>query len=196
MNARIPQELAPNLFGSSSLDGLVNCEIIIEGANISLLQQSLGVQPSDLPTFDAAGGIVLPRFVDVHTHLDRGYMWPGSPNLDGTFAVARAAATAGMRTWSAEDIRRRMEFSLSCAYAHGTGAIRTHLDWIGEATGTSWSVFAEIREHWKGRIALQAVALFPVELAIDDEVQFLDVVRTVARYGGVLGGVTCLDGVP
>ena len=38
-------------------------------------------------------------------------------------------------------------------------------------------VFAELRDAWKGRIALQAVALFPTELAIDDEAQFRAIVE-------------------
>lgn len=197
LNASIPLEFAPHLFGSASANGLMNCEIVVEGANIASLQQSPPcTQPSDLPSFDAAGGIVLPRFVDVHTHLDRAHMWARSPNLDGTFAGARNAAIEGMEKWRADDIRQRMEFSLACAYSHGTGAIRTHLDWIGEATGLSWSVFAETREHWKGKMTLQAAALFPVELAVDDEAQFLEIVRTVVKYEGVLGGVTCLDEAP
>jgi cytosine deaminase len=89
-----------------------------------------------------------------------------------------------------------MEFGLRCAFAHGTGAIRTHLDSIGKQTAITWPVFAELREEWKDRIALQASALFPVDIAADDELQFRDIVATVARHGGVLGAVTFLGERP
>jgi cytosine deaminase len=98
--------------------------------------------------------------------------------------------------WTAEDVRARMDFSLRCAYAHGTAALRTHLDSLGKQAAISWPVFAEMREAWKNRIALQAVALFPTEVAVDDEPQFRMLVNTVARHGGKLGGITFLGEAP
>ena len=50
-----------------------------------------------------------------------------------------------------------MDFSLRCAYAHGTAALRTHLDSIPPQDAISWPVFEEMRERWKGRIELQGV---------------------------------------
>ena len=50
-----------------------------------------------------------------------------------------------------------MDFALRCAFAHGTGALRTHIDSYPKQTPISWPLFAEMRETWKGRIALQAV---------------------------------------
>ena len=69
----------------------------------------------------------------------------------------------------AEDVARRMDFSLRCALAHGTGALRTHLDSIGAQTAITWPVFAEMRESWRGTIALQAVSLIPLDIVHDDE---------------------------
>ena len=89
-----------------------------------------------------------------------------------------------------------MDFSLRCAFAHGSGAIRTHLDSLGKQAAISWPVFAEMREQWRDRIALEAVALFPVDLAVDDEAAFRAIVETVARHGGILGGITFLGGAP
>ena len=64
-----------------------------------------------------------------HTHLDKGsYLAaPGEP--DGTFMGAlQAVARDREANWSAGDVAARMEFGLSCSYAHGTSAVRTHLD--------------------------------------------------------------------
>ena len=41
-----------------------------------------------------------------------------------------------------QDVRARFEFGLRCAYAHGTRAIRTHLDSIPPQDGISWPLSA------------------------------------------------------
>ena len=48
-----------------------------------------------------------------------------------------------------------------------------------------------MREGWRGRIELQAVALFPLEL-MEDATYLADLVEVVGEAGGVLGGVTFL----
>ncbi len=53
-----------------------------------------------------------------------------------------------------------------------------------------------MREQWRERIALQAVSIFPVEMAVDDEPQFRAIAETVTRHGGVLGGITFLGEAP
>ena len=69
--------------------------------------------------------------------------------------------------WSAQDVRARMEFGLRCAFAHGTAAMRTHIDSLGKQIGISWPVLAELRAEWAGRIALQASPLFGIQFALD-----------------------------
>src|SRR5215831_12989531 len=109
-------------------DGLALADVEIAGSAISRIAP-LGTAPAGAPAVDLDGGQVWPCFVDLHTHLDKGHIWPRSPNLDGTFggAVRAVAADRGNR-WSADDLRRRMEFGLRCSYAHGTRAVRTHID--------------------------------------------------------------------
>src|SRR5258706_513782 len=83
--------------------------------------------------------------VDVDTHIDKGHIWPRRSNPDGTHSGARAAVAADREAhWSADDVRTRMDFSLRCAFAHGTGAVRTHLDSLGRQAAISWPVFAEM----------------------------------------------------
>jgi cytosine deaminase len=195
-NARVPVGLAPILSESAGSARFAPCEIVVDGGRIATIG-SPRAETAGLPAVDLDGSLVLPRFVDMHTHLDKGHIWHRSPNPDGSFLGARTSVAADREAnWTADDVRRRMEFALRCAYAHGTGAIRTHLDSIGKQTAITWPVFAEVREAWKDRIALQAVALFPIDLTLDDEPQFRARVETVARYGGVLGGLTFLGDMP
>jgi cytosine deaminase len=145
--------------------------------------------PVDAPEVALNGAMVWPAFVDCHTHLDKGHIWPRRANPDGTFDGALANVQADREAnWSARDVRARMDFSLRCALAHGTAAIRTHIDSIGKQTAISWGVLREIREDWRGRMTIQASALTPVDMVGESE--FVAVADEVARSGGVLGTVT------
>ena len=136
---------------------------------------------------DLGGGIVMPGFADLHTHLDKGHIWPRASNPDGTPAAALAAVLADReRNWTGQDVATRFDFSLRCAYAHGTVAIRTHIDSLGEQLAISWPVFQAMRTAWAGRITLQGVALVPLSTyatAFDEALA-----DTVAAAGGLLGG--------
>lgn len=139
---------------------------------------------------DMKGAMVFPAFVDMHTHLDKGHIWGRSPNPDGTFMGALTTVGADRTArWTAEDVRRRMEFSLRCAWAHGTRAIRTHLDSIPPQDSISFPVFAEMRERWEGRIDLQAACLIGAE-GFSTDGAFRGTADIVAAHGGVLGMVT------
>jgi cytosine/creatinine deaminase len=198
VNVRAPACLVSGAVLASDHEGLARLDIAIEAGRIaSLLPAGMASQNDDWPAFDMGGGIVLPRLVDVHTHLDKGHIWPRASNPDGSFYGALSTVLADREAnWSAQDVRARIDFALRCAFAHGTGAIRTHLDSLGSQIDISWPLFAEMREQWKDRIALQASAIFRVDVAVDDEPQFRHLVKTVARHGGALGGVTYLGYLP
>jgi cytosine deaminase len=136
--------------------------------------------------------MVLPGYVDMHTHLDKGHIWRRAPNPDGTFMGALNTVQSDSRTnWSAADVRSRMEFMLRCAYAHGTVAIRTHLDSIPPQPEITWPVMAELREIWTGRIELQAVSLAMIEHYADAAGPRL--ADLVAAHGGMLGLVPLMQ---
>ncbi|MFM7444796.1 MAG: amidohydrolase family protein, partial [Tabrizicola sp.] len=60
---------------------LVRVDIAVSGDQI--------VAPvAGMAEFDLKGAMVLPAFVDMHTHLDKGQIWGRTPNPDGTFAGA------------------------------------------------------------------------------------------------------------
>ena len=139
---------------------------------------------------DMQGAMALPCFVDMHTHLDKGHIWPRSPNPDGTFMGALTTVGADrVARWTAADVRARMDFSLRCAWAHGTRAIRTHLDAIPPQDDISFGVFREMRAEWAGRIDLQAVCLIGAgDFSTDGA--FRHTADLVAESQGVLGMVT------
>ena len=161
----------------------------VTGGKISSIA-ARGRSKTPADAIDLAGRIVLPCFVDCHTHIDKGHIWPRKPNPDGTFMGA-LNATGADRTarWSAEDVARRMDFSLRSAYAHGTKALRTHLDSVRPQEEISWPVFETMREKWRGRIDLQAACLLGIE-GVRDKAWFERLAKRVAAAKGVLGVVT------
>ncbi|MEM6356829.1 MAG: cytosine deaminase [Pseudomonadota bacterium] len=160
-----------------------------ERGSIAIRDGRFAEARGDETVLDMKGAVLLPAFVDCHTHLDKGHIWRRCPNPYGTFQGA-LEAVRGDRTanWTQEDVAARMGQSLEAAYAHGTTAIRTHLDTGDHRMETSWAAFAEAREAWAGRVTLQAAALTTLEEMHSDAYE--RIADLVARHRGVLGAVT------
>ncbi|WP_306027867.1 cytosine deaminase [Stappia sp. MMSF_3263] len=189
-NATVPSAVTSGTINHMG-DGLGRADLLIERGEIaSVAPCGLLVGRDDLPAIDLDGGLVLPAFVDMHTHLDKGHIWPRKPNPDGTFPGALTAVSEDRPArWSAQDLRRRMDFALRTAHAHGTAMVRTHLDSIPPQEAISWPVFQEVRRDWADRIEIQASALYGVESLLQPG--FLDHIADIVRdAGGTLGAVT------
>ena len=215
-NARIPscfidsslweQFLILPLTPTLQRDRLFPCHLEIRDGKIIAIATNFQVenQVENLPVIDVKQGIMIPCFVDMHTHLDKGHMWERNPNLDGTFAGALKGVyqdCVEQRNWNYDDLYRRMEFGLKCSYAHGARAIRTHLDCPPHQVATTFQVFRELREKWKEKLTLQAVSL--VQLSYFETKEGEQVADAIADMGGVMGGIAhmspdldrCLDRV-
>jgi cytosine deaminase len=187
-NATVPAVTLDG-FSGPIVDGLAKVDVVVSDGLVQGVLPA-GAAPAELAKTDMKDGMVWPTFVDMHTHLDKGHIWERRSNPDGTFPGALEAVKADREAnWSAADVRKRMEFSLRSAYVHGTSLIRTHLDSLHPQHRISFDVFKEVRDAWKDRIALQAVALFPLDF-MSDEAYFADLVSVVREAGGLMGGVT------
>jgi len=187
-NATVPGVLLADPWSEPDTEGLCRVDIVVDEGRIETIAPAGSV--TGVARLDLDAGMVWPAFVDMHTHLDKGHIWPRRPNPDGTFMGALDAVTADRAAnWSAADVRRRMDFALRSAFAHGTALIRTHLDSSAPQHKISWPVFAEMRETWSGRIELQAVSILSIE-EYRDAAYADDLVATVAAHRGVLGAVT------
>lgn len=146
----------------------------------------------DIPVIDLRDGLVWPCFVDMHAHLDKGHICDRSPNPDGTFASAIETVCAdAQKHWNADDVYRRMEFGLKCSYAHGTKAIRTHIDATGEQGTVSLKVFKALQAEWSDRLILQPASLVSLEYYLTPEGEKL--ADRMAEIGGILGGVAYIN---
>ena len=189
--AQILRAHAPSVDVEANREGLIEVDILIDDGRIADIAASVRAAFGEAPRLALAGGIVLPLFVDAHTHLDKGHIWPRAANPTGAFEGAVPTVLEDrIAHWTAADVAARMEFSLRAAHAHGTSAIRTHIDSAGAQTRISWPVFAAARERWRGKIDLQASPLFVIDLALDPA-HMADIDAMVAEYGtGILGAAT------
>ncbi|AVF02630.1 MULTISPECIES: cytosine deaminase [Devosia] len=185
-NASVPEAL----IGDPKSGALQSVDITIaDGAIATIGSAGSAALPQRV---DLRDDIVLPAFLDLHTHLDKGHIWPRKQNPDGTWIGAlRAVLEDREANWASDDVERRMDFSLRCAYAHGTAAIRTHLDMAPPQHEISWDVFEAMRERWAGRIELQAAGLMGPDTILDDSALRAVATRTKAA-GGILGGSTAV----
>lgn len=188
VNARVPACLLADTsaFIARDKEDLVRADLLIEDGKFARIAPAQSIH-DDL-AIDIGGRQLWPTLIDIHTHLDKGHTVERSPNPDGTFLNARLSTAADRPNWTMPDLRRRMDFGLRCAEAHGVSAIRTHIDTYPETIDRSWPVVRELTQEWADRIALQAVSLCPVDLLMGDYGDH--VARTVAQAHGLLGGVT------
>ncbi|MEB3357985.1 MAG: cytosine deaminase [Synechococcales bacterium] len=199
-NAHVPTSLlrldAPDLLSGPSDprstllgDELAYVDIEIADGLIGAITPA-GQGDRSVPGVDLRRKQVWPCFVDLHTHLDKGHIWERTPNPDRTFEGALQAVQAdSQKFWQADDVYRRMEFGLKCSYAHGTHAIRTHLDSFGEQGRISLEVFQTLQREWADRITLQAVSLVALDYFFTPAGETL-ADGIAATQGGYLGGVT------
>ena len=176
-------------------EGLCLVDVEIAAGTIAQIIPA-GTKPvpssGDIPVVDLQGGLVWPCFVDMHTHLDKGHIWERSPNPDGTFASAIEAVRAdAQKNWNADDVYRRIEFGLKCSYAHGTKAIRTHIDSAAEQGTVSLEVFEALQAEWGDRLILQAVSLVSLDYFLTPAGEKL--ADRIAQIGGILGGVAYMN---
>lgn len=190
-NAHVPLSLLSldhqDIAAKQTKESLCLVDLEITEGRISKILPSNSTEQTT-PSNDLRGGQVLPCFVDMHTHLDKGHIWERSPNPDGTFASALLTVkNDSEKYWQAEDVYRRLEFGLKCSYAHGTKAIRTHIDSFGEQAEISFSVFKALQNTWQDRVILQAVSLVTLDYYQTPEGEAL--ADRIAKIGGILGGV-------
>lgn len=191
-NAHVPGSVLsgnePSITEKQTEEGLCFVDIEISEGQIVQLTPAGTYDSGQIPIVNLRGGQVWPCFVDMHTHLDKGHIWQRTPNPDGTFTSALDAVKTDRQIyWQAEDVYRRMEFGLKCSYAHGTKAIRTHFDSLGEQAEITLGVLKILQKEWSNRIIIQAVSLVsfdyyqtPEGIALADK---------IAESGGILGGV-------
>jgi cytosine/creatinine deaminase len=152
------------------------------------IQALTPVSPANvgIPIADLSDGIVMTCPVDVHTHLDKSQTASRIGKYLHSLDDAVALSGQDRMRWNEADILRRMSFSLRTAFAHGTRALRSHLDWVTPEPPLAWPVAMALRTQWASRVELQWVSICPLRL-FADPVAGEAVASALARGQAILG---------
>ena len=157
-NVKIPSSILEEGKGYElDAEGFCLCDMTVSGGKIVSLEKAAGGKGSmmEFTTLDCEGTVLMPCFVDAHTHMVKNHAHPRARNPTGSINDALFIELNDQPRWAAcpccrpiqmtggsdviideslppcpkaTDVLRRMEFGLASAYHHGTRAIRTHLD--------------------------------------------------------------------
>ncbi|MFO1446825.1 MAG: cytosine deaminase [Opitutaceae bacterium] len=188
-----PTLQAPPDGSDPRLEPWAECDVTVSDEEIVSVVPShrtpaTAASSASLSTTDLQGVLVFPGLIDVHTHLDKAHTWHRAPNPTGEFWDAIQALGNDSKRWTEADILHRAGFALRSAYAHGTVALRTHIDTGAGAVGEpGHAAMQRLRQEWKGRIHLQTVSLCNLAAFANGESR--RIVELTARYGATaLGG--------
>ncbi len=131
--------------------------------------------------------ILLPRFVETHSHFDKSFTWADFPNLDSNYGGALSVNLEEHKTRTTDKVLKRVEKSLKLAIQNGYRAIRSHIDTYEGQSIDIWIELFKLQKKFSSELILQYVALAPLEFwgTTDGE----DLAKIFSSNGGILGGV-------
>jgi cytosine deaminase len=101
-------------------------DVVVEDGQIAVVAPGVGRSAED--QVDAAGGLLLPAYVDTHIHLDKVLTRDQLAEHDGTLRGAIDAIHTAKRAYTVDDVRRRATAVIEASVLTGTTRIRSHVD--------------------------------------------------------------------
>jgi len=109
-------------------------------------------------TIDCGGRAVTPGLVEAHIHLDKALLSERAPGLEGTLDEAIRVTGHAKRRFTVDDIRTRARAVLDLAVAHGTTAMRSHVE-VDPIVGLKgFEALAPLRDEYRPALDLQLCA--------------------------------------
>jgi len=181
-NLRVPPALCDV---SPSSNGWCEIDLGIDQGKIVSVEPAGQGGAIDAPTIDALESILLSGLVDCHTHLDKAHVSSFAEFSSSDLVGAIGAMAENKKTWTADQLQRRVEFSLKSSFAYGTRALRSHVDFAPESPQFIWEVMNAAVDGWRDRIDVQLVPLANI-LHFDDP-GFCHSIYATARQHGRIG---------
>jgi len=123
------------------------------------------------------GGIITPRFSDIHVHLDKTGTSRRIKQRATSLFEAIDLMNEDKKIWSEEDIYQRANHAVNCAWKHGTGLIRTHVDWEQTSVPLAWEVLKTLQSEWKDRVQIEMASLSPLDMLIYDGEKIAKIIK-------------------
>jgi cytosine/creatinine deaminase len=153
--------------------------------NFSIFKDIWSSKEDYQPIIDMGGRILLPSFIDIHTHLDKAFSLETVPNKSGTLIEAIRNYSEKAASFSKNEIKRRVMKGALQALSHGTTHIRTHVnfEWnvSNELALSHLQAVLEARDLLKPYVTIQVVPMFS-DLSVKSERE-KDVLKEAISYG-------------
>ncbi|WP_046174204.1 amidohydrolase family protein [Domibacillus indicus] len=124
-----------------------------------------GLQAAAENTWDVQGAVLLPAFSDIHMHLDKSHSLPFARNVSGTLEEAIESYGRASQFATDENMKARMRKTVLSALAHGTRAIRTHIDFHTrleeDVTFRGVRMALELRKEFQSIVEIQVFPMLP-----------------------------------
>ena len=166
--------------------GRLPADVIIEDEHIVEVPRAPAGSADE--RVDAAGGLLLPAYIDTHVHLDKVLIRDQLAEHDGTLAGAIEAIHAAKRDYTVEDVRRRARAVIESSVLTGTpGCARTSTSTRSAAWCRCEGVLAAARDC--ADIAEVQVIAFPQEGMLRDPGAADLMAEAMERGATVVGGM-------
>ncbi len=113
--------------GASLVDGTV-IDVVVEDDQVVSVGPGAGAGAGVDDRLEAAGGLLLPAFIDTHVHLDKVLIRDELVEHDGTLDGAIGAIHAAKRGYTVDTVRRRARAVIESSVLTGTTRLRSHID--------------------------------------------------------------------
>lgn len=154
-------------------DGSV-VDVEIDGEIVSTVSPATG-RAAAAGEVDARGFLLLPAPAEPHAHLDKTRSWDSIRPPMGDLVLAIESWRAYAATMTADDVAARARRQVLAMLAHGTTAIRTHVDiLLGDEPLRGVHGLLKVRDELRDLVDIEIVALpgpdiadGPIEAAIE-----------------------------
>ncbi len=173
------------IVGATLADGSV-VDVVVEGEQVAAVGRGSAEHVDERQ--DAAGGLLLPAYIDTHVHLDKVLIRDQLAEHDGTLRGAIESIHAAKRGYDVEDVRRRARSVIETSVLTGTTRLRSHVDvdTIGGLVPLE-GVLAAARDC--ADLAEVQVIVFPQEGILRDPGAAELMVEAMERGATVVGGM-------
>lgn len=162
--------------------------IYIDRDRIVSITEQHGIMESTKAELDAAGGLVLPPYVDSHIHLDTTQT-AGEPawNISGTLFEGIELWAKRKEKLSRDDVKQRAKATLKWQIAQGIQYVRTHVD-VTDPKLVALQALLEVKAEMTPWVDLQIVA-FPQEGIISYPKGYQLLEEALKMGADVVGGI-------
>jgi len=188
VNVKVPASFVLQSEGlqEGTVDDCLHVNLLVENQQVTAVHPHSQVL-ADTQIIDAQGNIVLPKFTEVHVHLDKCHSIGRMKDVGGDLVAAIQEQAKDKTHWTEQDIRQRAEKGLQELYQAGCQAVRTHLDWSdGYTPPDTWHTMLTLASEWQHKMQVQCAPLIDISL-FQDLAKADPMVARIAQDKAVLG---------